>query len=232
MQKLSIIIPVYNEESTIKQVIEKVKNVKLKEFSKEIIIVEDCSTDQTKEILKNIKDYSLKIFFHDINRGKGAAIRTALKNSTGDLILIQDADLEYNPEEYPKLLRPFEDKNVKVVYGSRIEVIKKNLNKMYKLHYFGNLALTLLTNILYGTKISDMETCYKVFRKEVMKNINLKSKRFDFEPEITAKILKKGYKIHEVPIDFHGRKFDEGKKITWKDGIKAAYYLVKYRFMD
>ncbi|MEK6947270.1 MAG: glycosyltransferase family 2 protein [Nanoarchaeota archaeon] len=232
MQKLSIIIPVYNEEKTIKQVIEKVKNVKLKDFSKEIIIVEDCSTDKTKDILKNLKDYSLKIFFHDINKGKGAAVRTGLKNSTGDIILIQDADLEYNPEEYSKLLEPFEDRNVKVVYGSRLEVIRKNLSKMYKLHYFGNLILTLLTNIFYGTKISDMETGYKVFRKEVMKNINLKSRRFDLEPEITAKILKKGYKIHEVPIDFHGRKFDEGKKITWKDGIKAVYYLVKYRFMD
>ena len=232
MQKLSIIIPVYNEEKTIKQVIEKVKNVKLKEFSKEIIIVEDCSTDKTREILKNLKDYSLKIFFHDINKGKGAAVRTGLKNSTGEIILIQDADLEYNPEEYPKLLKPFEDKNVKVVYGSRLEVIRKNLSKMYKLHYFGNLILTLLTNILYGTKISDMETGYKVFRKEVMENMNLKSRRFDLEPEITAKILKRGYKIHEVPIGFNGRKFAEGKKITWVDGLKAAYYLLKYKFMD
>jgi len=232
MQKLSIIIPVYNEESTIKQVIEKVKNVKLKDFSKEIIIVEDCSTDRTKEVLNNLKDYSLKIFFHNINKGKGAAIRTGLKHSTGEIILIQDADLEYNPEEYPKLLKPFEDKKVKVVYGSRIEVIRKNLNKMYKLHYFGNLILTSLTNILYGTKISDMETGYKVFRKEVVENMNLKSRRFDFEPEITAKLLKKGHKIYEVPIGFHGRKFAEGKKITWKDGIKAAYYLIKFRFMD
>src|SRR3989338_8733128 len=160
MQKLSIIIPVYNEEKTIKQIIEKVKSVKLKDFSKEIIVVEDCSTDRTKDELNSLKDYSIKIFFHVINKGKGAAVRTGLKNSTGDIILIQDADLEYNPEEYPKLLKPFEDKNVKVVYGSRLEVIKKNLSKMYKLHYFGNLFLTLLTNILYGTKISDMETCY------------------------------------------------------------------------
>ena len=232
MQRLSIIIPVYNEEGTIKQVIEKVKSVKLKDFFKEIIVVEDCSTDKTKEVLKNIKDDSLKMFYHNTNKGKGAAIRTALKNSTGDIILIQDADLEYNPEEYPKLQKPFEDKHVKVVYGSRLEVIRKNLSKMYKLHYFGNLVLTLLTNVLYGTKISDMETCYKVFRREVVENINLKSRRFDFEPEITAKILKKGFKIHEIPIDFHGRKFDEGKKITWVDGVKAAYYLLKYRFSD
>ena len=232
MQKLSVIIPVYNEEDTIKQVTEKVKNVKLKDFSKEIIIVDDCSADNTKQALKNLKDNSLKIFHHDINKGKGSAIRTGLKNSTGDIILIQDADLEYNPEEYPKLLRLFKDKKVKVVYGSRLEVIRKNLSKMYKLHYFGNLILTLLTNILYGAKISDMETGYKVFRREVAENMNLKSRRFDFEPEITAKILKRGYRIYEVPIGFNGRKFAEGKKITWVDGIKAAYYLIKYRFVD
>ena len=232
MQKLSIIIPVYNEEKTIKKVISKVKSVELKNFSKEIIIVDDCSTDNTKQALKNLKDTSLKIFHHDINKGKGAAIRTALKNSTGDIILIQDADLEYNPEEYPKLLRLFEDKKVKVVYGSRLEVIRKNLSKMYKLHYFGNLILTLLTNILYSAKISDMETGYKIFRREVAENMNLKSRRFDFEPEITAKILKRGYRIYEVPIGFNGRKFAEGKKITWVDGIKAVYYLVKYKFVD
>ena len=232
MQKLSIIIPVYNEEATIKKIIDKVKSVRLKDFSKEIIVVEDHSNDDTKQVLKNLKDSSLKIFYHDINKGKGAAVRTGLKNSSGDVILIQDADLEYNPEEYTNLLNPFNDKKIMVVYGSRIEIIRKNLSKMYKLHYLGNLLLTSLTNILYGARISDMETGYKVFRREVMKNINLKSRRFDLEPEITAKILKKGYKIYEIPIDFHGRKFSEGKKITWKDGIKAAYYLVKYRFVD
>jgi len=230
--KLSIIIPVYNEEKHILEVISRVKKAKLSKVAKEIIIVDDFSTDNSKEILTRLKDSSLKIFFHQKNMGKGSAIRTALKHVTGDIILIQDADLEYNPDEYEKLLDPILENKTKVVYGSRIEVIKKNLKKMYKLHYFGNLILTLMTNVLYGAKITDMETGYKVFRIEVIKNIDLKAKGFDFEPEITAKILKKGYKITEVPINFVGRKFNEGKKITWKDGVKALYYLIKYRLTD
>ena len=179
-----------------------------------------------------MKDSSLKIFFHQKNIGKGAAVRTGLKYTTGDIIIIQDADQEYNPEEYEKLLKPIIENKTKVVYGSRTEAIRKNLKKMYKLHYFGNLFLTIMTNILYGTKITDMETGYKVFRREVIEKMDLKAKRFDFEPEITAKILKSGYKITEIPINFIGRKFSEGKKITWKDGIKALYYLIKYRFTD
>ena len=230
--KLSIIIPVYNEVKSILEAINKVKRVKLENITKEIIIIDDFSTDNTKEILTKLKDSSLKIFFHQKNQGKGAAIRTALKHATGDIILIQDADHEYNPIEYEKLLKPIIENETKVVYGSRLNAIKKNLQKMYKLHYLGNLFLTIMTNILYGAKITDMETGYKVFRKEVIENINLKAKRFDFEPEITAKILKKGYTITEVPINFIGRNFDEGKKITWKDGIKALYYLIKYRFTD
>ncbi len=230
--KLSIIIPVYNEEKSILEVINKVKRVKLENITKEIIIIDDFSTDNTKEILTKLKDSSLKIFFHQKNVGKGTAIRTGLKHATGDIILIQDADLEYNPIEYEKLLKPIIENKTKVVYGSRLNAIKKNLQKMYKLHYLGNLFLTIMTNILYGAKITDMETGYKVFRKEVIENINLKAKRFDFEPEITAKILKKGYKITEVPINFIGREFNEGKKITWKDGVKALYYLIKYRFTD
>jgi glycosyltransferase involved in cell wall biosynthesis len=230
--KLSIIIPVYNEEKTILKVLDKVKKVKLNDITKEIILVDDFSTDGTKNILSELKDSSLKIFFHQKNHGKGAAIRTALKHATGDIIIIQDADLEYEPEEYPKLLEPIIENETKVVYGSRLKAIRKNIKNMYKLHYIGNTVLTLMTNLLYGSMISDMETCYKVFKKEVLNDIKLKSKRFDFEPEITAKILKKGYKIKEVPINFVGRKFDEGKKITWKDGIKALYYLIKYRFVD
>lgn len=232
MEKLSVIVPVYNEEKTIKTVIEKVKKARLKNISKEIIVIDDCSKDSTGKILKGINDTSLKIFFHNKNKGKGAAIRTGLKNSTGGIILIQDADLEYSPSEYGKLLKPIIEGNAKVVYGSRLEAIRKNKKNMYKLHYFGNLFLTLLTNLLYGTRITDMETGYKVFRREVIKGINLKAKRFDFEPEVTAKILKKGYKIHEVPVNFVGRKFDEGKKITWRDGVKAVYYLLKYKFFD
>lgn len=225
-------MPVFNEEKTIKAVIEKVKGTKLKNVSKEIIIVDDSSTDSTRDILEKINDNSVKIHYHNKNCGKGAAIRTGLKNAAGDIILIQDADLEYEPKDYEKLLMPILQNKAKVVYGSRLKAIRRNMQKMYKLHYIGNLFLTLLTNLLYGAKITDMETGYKVFRKEVLKGINLKSKRFDFEPELTAKILKKGYKIKEVDIDFNPRTIEEGKKITWVDGIKALYYLIKYRFVD
>lgn len=232
MTKLSIIIPVYNEEKTIKRIIGKVKSIKLSGIQKEIIIVDDCSEDSTRIILKNLNDNFLKIFSHKKNMGKGAAIRTGLKNSTGDIILIQDADLEYDPSQYEKLIKPINHNNADVVYGSRLNAVRKNLKNMYKVHYIGNLFLTLMTNVLYGSKITDMETGYKVFRKKVIDGINLKANRFDFEPEITAKILKKGYKIHEVNIDFVARKFDEGKKITWVDGLKAVYCLIKYRFSD
>lgn len=230
--KLSVIIPVYNEEKTVKTVLNRVKGVNLKGITKEIIVIDDFSTDGTRGILKKIKGKSIKILRHSKNMGKGAAIRTGLKHATGDVILIQDADLEYSPSEYPKLLEPILKRKADVVYGSRIEVIKKNLKKMYKIHYIGNLFLTSLTNLLYGASITDMETGYKVFRKGVVKGINLRARRFDFEPEITAKILKRGHKIYEVPISFAGRKFDEGKKITWIDGVKAAFYLLKYRFAD
>ncbi len=230
--KLSIIIPAYNEEKTILEVIGRVKKTALKDITKEIIIVDDFSTDNTKNLLSNLKDSSIKIFFHQKNQGKGAAIRTGLNHATGDIILIQDADLEYNPAEYPKLLQPIIEGSEKVVYGSRLETIRKNMQNMYKLHYFGNVFLTVMTNILYGAKITDMETGYKVFRKEVIENMKLRARRFDFEPEITAKILKRGYRIKEIPISFAARKFDEGKKITWRDGIKALYYLIKYRVSD
>ena len=230
--KLSIIIPVYNEEKTILKVISKVKNQKLNKIKKEIIIVDDFSKDGTGKILSGLKNKDIKIFFHEKNQGKGAAIRTGLRHATGDVILIQDADLEYDPKEYPKLLKPIMDGKAKVVYGSRIEAIRRKIESMYKLHYFGNVFLTIVTNVLYGSKITDMETGYKLFRREVIKNIRLRARRFDFEPEITAKILKRGYRIEEIPIDFTGRKFREGKKITWRDGIKALLYLIKYRFVD
>ena len=230
--KLSIIIPVYNEKATILKILEKVKKAKALSLVKEIIMVDDFSEDGTRDILKKIKDKNIRVVYHEKNKGKGSAIRTGLMQATGDITLIQDADLEYDPNDYEKLLKPIVDNKTKVVYGSRFEIITKNLSKMYKLHYLGNLFLTFLTNILYGARITDMETCYKVFRKEVIDGINLKATRFDFEPEITAKILKKGYKIHEVQINFYGRKFDEGKKITWVDGVKAVFYLVKYRVLD
>lgn len=236
MNRLSVIMPVYNEEKTILKVIEKVKKVKIRGVRKEIIIVDDFSRDKTRGILKRIKDISIKVFYHKKNMGKGAAIRTALQHSTGDIISIQDADLEYDPENVAKLIRPILDGSADVVYGSRF--LGKRLVWFGKgktplpLHWIGNKGLTLLTNMLYLNSITDMETGCKVFKKGVIKDIRLGAMRFDFEPEITAKIMKKGYKIKEMPIDFNPRTFKEGKKITWKDGIKAAFSLLKYRFFD
>lgn len=227
--KLSIIVPVYNEEKTIKEIISRVRAVPLN-IDKEIIIIDDFSKDKTREILSKIRDRDIKIIYHENNKGKGSAIRTGLQHITGDIIIIQDADLEYNPEEYPKLIQPILGGKTKVVYGSRYKGKITGPNLLS--HLYGNKILTFITKILYLQDISDMETCYKVFKKEVLKDIKLKAKRFDFEPEITAKIIKKGYKIYEVPITYRSRLFDEGKKITWRDGIKALYYLIKYRFTD
>ena len=227
--KLSIIIPVYNEEKTILKIIDKVKKQKLKNIRKEIIIVDDFSTDGTRQILKKIRYKNIKILYHKKNIGKGAAIRTALKYANGNIILIQDSDLEYNPAEYPKLIDPIINGNAKVVYGVRFT---KQHKPRYKIYYLGNIILTLITNLIYNSKIKDMETGYKVFRRGVIKNIKLRSKKFDFEPEITAKILKKGYKIYEVPISYRSRSVKQGKKIGWKDGIKAFFYLIKYRFCN
>lgn len=227
--KLSVIMPAYNEVKTIDQVIKRVNGVKLKGVKKEIIIVDDFSRDGTSEKLRKIKDKNIRVFFHKKNFGKGMAVRTGLKHATGNIIIIQDADLEYSPEEYSKLIKPILENKTKVVYGSRF--LKKHRPR-YSFYYLGNIFLSILTNILYGTNITDMETCYKMFTRDVIKSIKLRAKRFDLEPEITSKILKKGYKIIEVPVKYHSRSFEQGKKITWRDGIKAAYYLLKYRFMD
>ncbi len=226
--KLSVIIPVYNEEKTILSILNKVQALDI--IKKEIIIVNDGSNDNTKNILEKIKNKNVKIFHHIKNQGKGAAIRTGITKTTGDIIIIQDADLEYDPTDYGKLLSPMINKGASVVYGTRMLSLSKK--DMQTMHYFGNRFLTFITNVLYGSKISDMETCYKVFKSEVIKNINLRATGFDFEPEITAKLLKKEYKIYEVPIKFKPRSFTEGKKITWFDGLKAVYYLIKYRFFD
>lgn len=224
--RLSIIIPTYNEEKTISALIKKVRSIKLTN-PKEIIVVDDGSTDSTSKLLKDIS--GIKKIRHIINLGKGAAIRSGLKQATGDIILIQDADLEYNPKDYTNLLEPLIKKECDVVYGNRFPLY---LGSRLNLNYFGNRLLTLLTRILYGSSIEDMETGYKVFRKEVLNKINLKAKRFDFEPEITAKLLKRRCKIEEVPIHYNPRSKEEGKKITLLDGVKAAFYLLKYRFMD
>ena len=230
--KLSIIMPVYNEEKTIEKIVSRVQIVKIKNIKKEIIIINDCSKDKTSEKLKKIiKKYkNVKIFSHKINQGKGAAIRTGLKYFTGDIVVIQDGALEYNPQDFKRLIKPILEGKTKVVYGSRF--LGKIKGFIIPLHTFGNIILSLITRILYFRRVTDMETCYKMMTRDVIKSIKLRAKRFDFEPEITAKIIKKGYKIIELPIVYDARSFKEGKKITWRDGLKALYYLIKYRFLD
>jgi dolichol-phosphate mannosyltransferase len=232
--KISIIIPVYNEKETLLQIIKKVDLVKLP-LKKEIILVDDFSTDGTRDILKRLeKDKKYKIIYHKKNGGKGRALRTGFENSTGDIITIQDADLEYDPNDYIKLLKPILDGRNKVVYGSRFmgNSFFSRQKWFSPTHYIGNKGLSLMTSLLYFKYITDMETCYKMFTREVLESLNLRSKRFDFEPEITAKIIKKGYNIREMSINYYPRGFEHGKKISWKDGIKAFYYLLKYRFID
>jgi glycosyltransferase involved in cell wall biosynthesis len=238
--KLSVIIPVYNEEKTLNEIVEKVQRVKIQGIEKEIIIVNDFSTDRTQEVIDSIsKRYkNIYSFSHKKNGGKGAAIRTALGHISGDIIVIQDGDLEYDPEDFNLLIKPILEGKTKVVYGSRF------LNKTYQnlgssgtkrvpmsTHYLGNKFLSFVTRLLYNQNITDMETCYKMFTKEVISHIKIDSNRFDFEPEITSKIIRSNHKIVEVPIKYYSRSFEEGKKITWKDGISAIYKLFKYRFV-
>ncbi len=230
MKKVSIIIPVYNEKDTIKELLEKVKFAKFSDLEKEIIIVDDCSNDGTTDVLRELrKEY--KVLFHEKNQGKGAAIRTAVKEATGDFVVIQDADLEYLPDDYDKLLPLLINDEADVVYGSRFKN-QANLKNFILKNKIANKFLTLLTNILYGAEITDMETCYKAFKRELIQSITIKSNRFDFEPEITAKIMKKKIRLKEVPISYFGRGHEEGKKINWKDGIHAILTLIKYRFID
>ncbi|HYN88350.1 MAG TPA: glycosyltransferase family 2 protein [Ardenticatenaceae bacterium] len=224
-------MPVYNEEPTLSEIIRRVQAVDLNGIEKEIIAVDDGSQDGSREILEAAaRTGGLQAIFHPQNRGKGAAIRTALDNATGDIVLIQDADLEYDPREYPKLLQPILEGRAAVVYGSRF--LGGPRKAMLFWHMVGNKVLTLVTNVLYDTILSDMETCYKVFRADVIKPIQIHSRRFEVEPELTAKILKRRIRIYEVPISYDGREYDQGKKITWKDGITALWTLVKYRFVD
>jgi len=226
---LSVVIPVHNERDTLMKVLSMVQTAQ--GIEKEIILVDDASTDGTTEILRNLqKDQpALKIYFHETNQGKGAALRTGFKQTTGDYVIVQDADLEYDPNDYTKLLRALEEQNAQVVYGSRFS---GNYKDMSTLHYIGNKALTMLTNILYGVMLTDMETCYKLLPGEFVRGLTIKSNGFDFEPEITAKILKSKMKIVEVPISYKGRTHSEGKHITWRDGIVALYTLLKFRFMS
>jgi glycosyltransferase involved in cell wall biosynthesis len=233
MNKLSILIPVYNEAKTIVTVLEMVSRAPSAGLEKELVVIDDGSTDGTREILQGLDpaQYSARIYFHDKNQGKGAALRTAQGYASGDVILIQDADLEYSPDEYPNLLKPILDGHADVVYGSRLSGGKVT-RAFHFTHYLGNKFLSLLTNILYNSTLTDMETCYKVFKSEIFKRVVIRSNRFEFEPEITAKILKQGVRIYELPISYFGRDYSEGKKITWKDGFGAMWALTKYRFVD
>lgn len=223
---LSIIVPVFNEKDTFDIIY---KRIQEESTPKEIIIVDDGSTDGTLELLDKIKDDNVKVIKHDRNYGKGAAIKTGIEEVSGDYTLIQDADTEYDPCDYVKLLDPVIKGKAVVVYGSRFTGERRN---MLFFHMLGNKFLSLVTNILYNTTISDMETCYKLIKTDILKSVNIRSKKFDFEPEITAKILKKGIRIYEVPISYAGREFDEGKKITWRDGFAALFALLRYRFTN
>jgi len=226
--KLSIIMPVYDEVNTVRAILEQVRAVPIE---KEIIIVDDGSTDGTSDILRQEMEHDdTRVFFLAENQGKGAAVRTGIAAATGNIILIQDADLEYDPRDYPALLAPIEEGRAKVVYGSRF--LGGPRKTMLFWHAVGNKLLTLVTNVLYDTILSDMETGYKVFAADVIKDIPLRAKRFELEPEVTAKVLKRGHRIYEVPISYTGREFDEGKKITWRDGFIALWTLFKYRFVD
>lgn len=227
--KLSVVIPVYNEKDTLMGLVKRVQEVKIE---KELILIDDYSTDGSRQIEDELeKKYSnLKVIKKEKNEGKGAALRTGFKHATGDYVIVQDADLEYDPEDYHSLLALIERNDNAVIYGSRF--LGAERKSMSLTHTLGNRALTVLTNILYNTSISDMETCYKMFPRELIQSIDFKSNRFNFEPEITAKILKRGFKIYEVPIKYFGRDWDEGKKISWKDGFAAIWALIKYRFMD
>jgi glycosyltransferase involved in cell wall biosynthesis len=220
--KLTVIIPAFNEASTILKVLERVKKVPIE---KEVIVVDDASTDGTREILAK-RGQEIKIFFHETNQGKGAAIRTGISHVTGDLVIIQDADLEYDPSEYPDLMAPILEGKADVVYGSRFSGGPHRV--LFFWHAVGNKMITTLSNILTDLNLSDMETGYKIFKTEILREITIESNRFGFEPEITAKIAQLGCRIYEIPISYWGRDYSEGKKINWKDGIAALYWIVKY----
>jgi len=227
-RSLSVIVPVFNERTTVAEILRRMRAVKLpNDIDLEVVVVDDGSSDGTDKILAALEDSTVRVINHGANKGKGAAIRTGLETVRGDLVLVQDADLEYDPNDWPRLLDPILTGKARVVYGSRFTGERKN---MFPSHWLGNRFLTLVTNILYRSTLSDMETCYKVFDRRVLAGITIRSERFDFEPEITAKILRRGHRIYEVPISYAGREISEGKKISWRDGFGAMVALFRYRF--
>jgi glycosyltransferase involved in cell wall biosynthesis len=232
MPRLSVIVPVYNEAKTIAEVIARVQQ-SVPELDKEVIVVDDASTDGSRELLQKLAGAPaapFRLLVHEVNRGKGAVIRTGLLNVTGDIVLIQDADLEYDPRDYPSLLEPILEGRADVVFGNRFHGGPHRV--LYFWHYVANRLLTLMANGLTGLNLSDMEVGYKVFRVDVLKRLRLRANRFGFEPEITVKIAKLGCRVYEVPIRYYGRTYEEGKKITWRDGLAAIFHIVRYRLFD
>ncbi len=227
--KLTVVIPVFNEKNTIEEIIRRVQAVDIN-MDKEVIIVDDGSTDGTREILQRLTSPAIKVILHEKNAGKGGALQTGFSHAEGDIVLVQDADLEYDPREYPALLEPILDGRADVVYGSRF--LGGPHRVLFFWHYVGNRTLTMFSNMLCNLNLTDMETCYKVFKREILQKISLKSKRFGIEPEITAKVAKLKCHIYEVPISYSGRDYAEGKKIGWKDGIAALFHIVRFRFFD
>ena len=228
--KLSVVIPVYNERQWIHEILRRVRAVPI---PKEIILVDDCSTDGTRDILKSLDGPDVRVFFHEVNQGKGAALRTGFHHAAGDVVLVQDADLEYDPAEYPRLIQPILDNRADVVFGSRF--IGDSHRVLYYWHYVANKCLTTLSNMFTNLNLTDMETCYKVFRREVIQGITLRSNRFGFEPEVTAKVARKrdpAWRIYEVPISYSGRTYEEGKKIGLKDAFNALYCILRYWKFD
>jgi len=228
---ISILIPVFNEAQTVEEIVHRVHAADTRGLVKEIVIVDDASTDGTAEILTRLAGTeNIKCYFHPVNRGKGAAIRTCLQHATGDIFLIQDADLEYDPADYPKLIKPILDGRADVVYGSRFSGGTHRVLLFW--HYAANRFLTLLSNVLCNLDLTDMETCYKVFRRECVQNIKLTANRFGIEPELTAKLARRRYRFYETDISYSGRDYTEGKKIGWKDGLAALWFIFRYRFFD
>lgn len=228
--KLSVVIPVYNEKQWVHELVQRVRDVPI---PKEIILVDDCSTDGTREVIREMAGDGIRVFFQDHNQGKGAALREGFTHATGDVVIVQDADLEYDPSEYPRLIQPIIENRADVVYGSRF--IGESHRVLYFWHYVANRALTSLSNFFTNLNLTDMETCYKVFRREVLAGLKLKSNRFGFEPEVTAKIAKKrnpAWRVFEIPISYSGRTYEEGKKIGFKDAFTALYCIIRFWLMD